>query len=441
MAIANITNNILTDSGVATSSLLTTSAAASTYQTILTNPVTGTGTTNYLPKFTGASTIGNSVIYQGGSNIGIGETNPASYPLQVKGADGQGIQYEDTNAVRTLLGSYSSKAIIGTLTNHAVGFWSNNSEKMILSTSGNLGLGVTPSAWSLAGLTAMQIKNAGFFGYLNNLYASANAYYNAGWKYIANANAAYYSQNEAGAGFHAWYNAPSGTADAAITWTQAMTLFSDGNLLLTNSTITNAGYKLDVNGTGRFSGDLRTTGGNVGVYNSNVQVQFFDTANSNYQYSLQNYSGNFRLYNNTTSTTVLNFASTGAATFSSSVTALKYIANSQATYASLTYEETLKYSSSPAGIWFGNSFNSNNNVALQLRTSNDGTSVQALTLSSTGAATFSSSIKTGNFGSDTARTWKLGELKGGSGLVVDGSNYLSVEVNGVEYKLGLVFLG
>jgi hypothetical protein len=92
-----------------------------------------------------------------------------------------------------------------------------------------------------------------------------------------------------------------------------------GNVLI--GTTTDSGYKLDVNGTGRFSGDLRTTGGNVGVYNSNVQVQFFDTANSNYQYSLQNYSGNFRLYNNTTSTTVLNFASTGAATFSSSVTA------------------------------------------------------------------------------------------------------------------------
>jgi hypothetical protein len=68
--------------------------------------------------------------------------------------------------------------------------------------------------------------------------------------------------------------------------------------------------------------------------------------------------------------------------------------NSQATYASLTYEQTIQYATSVAGIWFGNSFNNNNNVALQLRTSNDGTSVQALTLSSTGAATFSSSIST-----------------------------------------------
>jgi hypothetical protein len=44
----------------------------------LTNPVTGTGTTNYLPKFTGASTIGNSVIQDNGSSVSIG-SNPTAY--------------------------------------------------------------------------------------------------------------------------------------------------------------------------------------------------------------------------------------------------------------------------------------------------------------------------------------------------------------------------
>jgi hypothetical protein len=54
------------------STYLTTASASSTYQTILTNPVTGTGTTNYLPKFTGASTIGNSAITDDGSTITLG---------------------------------------------------------------------------------------------------------------------------------------------------------------------------------------------------------------------------------------------------------------------------------------------------------------------------------------------------------------------------------
>jgi hypothetical protein len=51
-------------------------------QNALTNPVTGTGTTNYLPKFTGASTIGNSLVFDNGTNVGIGTTSPATL-LQV----------------------------------------------------------------------------------------------------------------------------------------------------------------------------------------------------------------------------------------------------------------------------------------------------------------------------------------------------------------------
>jgi hypothetical protein len=38
-------------------------------QSALTNPVTGTGTTNYLPKFTGASTIGDSAITDDGTTV------------------------------------------------------------------------------------------------------------------------------------------------------------------------------------------------------------------------------------------------------------------------------------------------------------------------------------------------------------------------------------
>jgi hypothetical protein len=46
-------------------------AIIATKQNTLTNPVTGTGTTNYIPKFTGTSTIGNSIISESGSDITI----------------------------------------------------------------------------------------------------------------------------------------------------------------------------------------------------------------------------------------------------------------------------------------------------------------------------------------------------------------------------------
>lgn len=41
-------------------------------------PVSGTGTTNYIPKFTGSTAIGNSLIYDNGTNVGIGTTSPST---------------------------------------------------------------------------------------------------------------------------------------------------------------------------------------------------------------------------------------------------------------------------------------------------------------------------------------------------------------------------
>jgi hypothetical protein len=57
-----------------------------------------------------------------------------------------------------------------------------------------------------------------------------NGYYSSGWKYTASSKAATkYEQNN---GVHSWSYAPSGTAGNAITFTQAMTLDSNGNLLV-----------------------------------------------------------------------------------------------------------------------------------------------------------------------------------------------------------------
>lgn len=52
-------------------------------QNALTNPVTGTGTTNYLPKWTSSTALGNSLIQDDGTNVGIGVS--PSYKLDVNG--------------------------------------------------------------------------------------------------------------------------------------------------------------------------------------------------------------------------------------------------------------------------------------------------------------------------------------------------------------------
>jgi len=47
----------------------------------------GSGTTNYVAKFTGSTTLGNSQIFDNGTSVGIGMTNPSSsYKLDVNGS-------------------------------------------------------------------------------------------------------------------------------------------------------------------------------------------------------------------------------------------------------------------------------------------------------------------------------------------------------------------
>ncbi len=53
-------------------------------RTVWPGGISGSGTTNNLTKFTGASTIGNSIVYDNGVNVGIGTTTPTQ-KLDVRG--------------------------------------------------------------------------------------------------------------------------------------------------------------------------------------------------------------------------------------------------------------------------------------------------------------------------------------------------------------------
>jgi hypothetical protein len=115
---------------------------------------------------------------------------------------------------------------------------------MVLDASGNLGLGVTPSAWSAA--AKMQVPNGGAFGGVGpSLDFPSNAYFNVNWKYVTTAAAALYSHSS---GAHQWFTAPSGTAGNAISFTQAMTLDASGNLAV-GTTTTGLNDRMRVEGT------------------------------------------------------------------------------------------------------------------------------------------------------------------------------------------------
>ena len=136
-----------------------------------------------------------------------------------------------TGANNTIIGGYTGNSgglDIRTASNYIVLSDGPGNPRGIFDGSGNLGLGVAPSAWGVG--KAVQIGAAGdasLWGFLNSAYLSSNAYYNGVWIYTATAAATQYLQQS---GQHIWYNAPSGTAASGITFTPRMTLDASGNL-------------------------------------------------------------------------------------------------------------------------------------------------------------------------------------------------------------------
>ena len=124
------------------------------------------------------------------------------------------------------------------------------SDKMTLDSAGNLGLGVTPSASTIAqfeGGSNLLLVGRG------NAYLSNNATFNSGFKYINTAAAGQYIIS---GGVHSWYNAPSGTAGNAISFTQAMTLDASGNLLVGKTAASPAVVGFQVLTTGQVNSTL-----------------------------------------------------------------------------------------------------------------------------------------------------------------------------------------
>lgn len=78
---APLTGGTITTTGTIGIGQATTSASgylSSTDWNTFNNKVGGSGSTNYIPKWTGSSTLGNSQVYDNGTNVGIGTTSPSA---------------------------------------------------------------------------------------------------------------------------------------------------------------------------------------------------------------------------------------------------------------------------------------------------------------------------------------------------------------------------
>jgi hypothetical protein len=215
-------------------------------QAALTNPVTGTGTTNYLPKFTGASTIGNSLVFDDGTNVGINTASPEG-KLTVVGTSAQPPTSGTTaNSLLQLKGSLNNELNIGSNT-----------------VAGNYGAYIQASDNNLAVPYQLNLQ-------------------------------------------------PNG-----------------GNVIIGG--YTDSGYKLDVNGTGRFSGNLyindnsifglRTSTNEYSIQYRDLDFRLIGSSDSGTQrlFSFGYYTSNNIAGTWNSKATINSY--TGAATFSSSVTA------------------------------------------------------------------------------------------------------------------------
>lgn len=201
-------------------------------------------------SYTGTLTGGTGVVNLGSGqlvkdaagNVGIGTSSPGeklhvsegNIRVGAASAGGDLGTYEFSYTGSTSLASISAVRVGSNSNSNLLFSTAVNgtlAERMRLNNSGNLGLGVTPSAWvddKALQLPQGSVSSGSEYG----ISVAAGAYRFASnvWRYTQ--SAASVSRFNQVNGNHQWFTAPSGTEGNPISFTQAMTLDSSGNLLV-----------------------------------------------------------------------------------------------------------------------------------------------------------------------------------------------------------------
>jgi hypothetical protein len=255
------------------------------------------GRMSFFTTADGASTVTERMRIDSAGNVGIGAAVSSNSPQSLLhlmstagGGDIPRLRFSNGSTGHTATdGSFvgisnTSQLDLWNFENNAIRFATNNSERMRIDGAGNVGIGVTPSAW---GSNYVAIESAGnasaviAAANINGLGLVSNAFNNnSGWLYKTTGAAARYSVNT---NVHQWFIAPSGTAGNAITFTQAMTLDASGRLSI--GTTNTGGSKLTV----QDSSILVRTDGDIFKVN--------DVADSTYWFRLSRNGSDFEISN------------------------------------------------------------------------------------------------------------------------------------------------
>jgi len=202
------------------------------------NTTPGTGSGLFSLAYTSASLYSTAGAHPGAADAAFCGTYAINTSATTGAFAGNVLYVRNGSSVYQSAG-ISAVSVAGAGYSPNLNFWAQTgaatfATRMTIDSSGNLGLGVTPSAWTSAFGPVIQVKASTGGGALtgssaDNFRMFANTFYDGAYKRIG---AGYATQYEQAAGQHSWYTAGTSTANSSITFTQAMTLDANGNLAI-----------------------------------------------------------------------------------------------------------------------------------------------------------------------------------------------------------------
>ena len=224
--------------------------------------ITGTETITGAKTFSGGlssnaltltGALGGTIATFSGNGSSFGSASVGSYPITIQtNVSEQSIKFigkNNNNNIQFFASDGTTyQAVVGTIgSDFIIGTGTSGTTRLTITSGGNVGIGITPSAWAFYKALQVQAASIANFDNADNSIVGSNVFYGgspADFRYISTGTSTMYRLNS---GIHSWSTAASGTAGAAITFTQAMTLDASGYLRLASRGIQFNGDTSDAN--------------------------------------------------------------------------------------------------------------------------------------------------------------------------------------------------